>query len=271
MKKGVRKRGLRKASLQTGKMPRKHVLYTREKTNIGMLDSSGQGRTACLKCEHARIHGAGSTIILILFRALLGRIYKCTGIFPHHHPTLFLIPLPHPVGPLSPLYKPSCHFVDQNFASISQMSLKSVMRRCSCSLPLINSYQFSPHSRCFHFPTSRQISVPTRPLPPSLPPPPPPPPQDGGIRNAPSNRITSPLIMGFSTIDCTSIANSDGSPSLLGNGTVLPSSFWTCSGRAASIGVLNNPGAIETTLTPSLDRSRARGRVRPATAALEAA
>jgi len=144
----------------------------------------------------------------------------------------------------------------------STQTLDPTVFSTSIFIILIHNHHIHPHPSVPPHPslTSLPSSIP----PPSLP-------HEGGIRNAPSNRITSPLIMGFSKIDCTSIANSFGSPSLFGRGTVLPSSFWTCSGNAANIGVRNNPGAIDTTLTPSLARSRARGRVRPATAALEAA
>ena len=65
----------------------------------------------------------------------------------------------------------------------------------------------------------------------------------GGMRKAPSNRITDPFNMGFSKICTTNRPNSSGFPNRLGHGTVAPNSFCTASGNPSSSGVLNNPGA----------------------------
>ncbi len=65
----------------------------------------------------------------------------------------------------------------------------------------------------------------------------------GGIRTAPSRRITSPLSIWFDNIDRTSCPYSSGSPSRLGKGIDAPSSCWTLAGSASRSGVKNRPGA----------------------------
>lgn len=58
---------------------------------------------------------------------------------------------------------------------------------------------------------------------------------------APSRRITSPLIIGFSAMAVTRWANSAGSPRREGKGTCLARKPCTFSGRPASSGVENKP------------------------------
>jgi hypothetical protein len=64
----------------------------------------------------------------------------------------------------------------------------------------------------------------------------------GCILRAPSIRITSPFIIGFSIMDWASCAYSAGLPSRAGNGTVLAKNDRTLSGRLARSGVSNKPG-----------------------------
>lgn len=66
-------------------------------------------------------------------------------------------------------------------------------------------------------------------------------PSYGCIRMAPSKRITSPLIMGFSAMEVTRWANSAGSPRRDGKGTCRARKLCTFSGRPASRGVENRP------------------------------
>ncbi len=61
------------------------------------------------------------------------------------------------------------------------------------------------------------------------------------MRMAPSKRITSPLIMGFSAIAVTRCANSAGSPRRDGKGTCLARKLCTFSGNPARSGVENRP------------------------------
>jgi len=63
----------------------------------------------------------------------------------------------------------------------------------------------------------------------------------GSIRMAPSRRITSPFIMGFSAIVWHRWANSAGSPRRGGKGTNWASVFCTFSGRPIRSGVENRP------------------------------
>jgi hypothetical protein len=65
----------------------------------------------------------------------------------------------------------------------------------------------------------------------------------GGIRSAPSRRITSPFKYGLSIMEHTKRPNSSGLPSLLGKGGDCPSSLLTASGKPSSSGVKNSPGA----------------------------
>ena len=92
----------------------------------------------------------------------------------------------------------------------------------------------------------------------------------GCIRIAPSRRMTSPLSIGFAMIDRTSAAYSVGCPRRDGCGTCASSDERTSSGMPAIMGVSKMPGAIVTTRMRSFDRSRAIGRVIPATAAFDA-
>src|SRR5689334_14719 len=92
----------------------------------------------------------------------------------------------------------------------------------------------------------------------------------GAIRIAPSRRITSPFIIGLTTISRTSDANSDGRPSRGGNGTILPSASCTSGVRLAIIGVSKMPGAIVMTRMPERASSRASGSVMPTTPAFDA-
>src|SRR5215475_1885549 len=85
----------------------------------------------------------------------------------------------------------------------------------------------------------------------------------GGIRKAPSRRITSPLSIAFSMMCLASAAYSAGTPSRAGNGTCAPSAFLMSSDRPASSGVSNKPGAMVTTRIPDRARSRAIGNVIP--------
>ncbi len=65
------------------------------------------------------------------------------------------------------------------------------------------------------------------------------------MRMAPSKRITSPLIMGFSAIAVTRCANSAGSPRRDGKGTCLARKLCTFSGNPARSGVENRPEGKE--------------------------
>lgn len=65
----------------------------------------------------------------------------------------------------------------------------------------------------------------------------------GGIRSAPSKRMTLPLSMGFVSIVPTREPNSCGSPNRDGSGTEAPSSACTAGGSPSNRGVRNSPGA----------------------------
>ena len=65
----------------------------------------------------------------------------------------------------------------------------------------------------------------------------------GGIRIAPSKRITSPFNIGLVNIDVTNCPNSSGSPNLDGHGTDAPNSSLIFCGNLSNNGVRNNPGA----------------------------
>ena len=82
--------------------------------------------------------------------------------------------------------------------------------------------------------------------------------------------MTSPLSIGFSTMCTANAPYSSGLPSRLGCGTCLPSDSLAGSGRPASNGVSNRPGAIVTTRMPLLARSRAMGNVIPTTPPFDA-
>jgi protocatechuate 3,4-dioxygenase beta subunit len=92
----------------------------------------------------------------------------------------------------------------------------------------------------------------------------------GVMRIAPSKRIVSPFSMGFATTCVTSKPYSSGSPSRAGCGTCVPSDAFASSGRPASSGVLNRPGAMVTTRILAEARSRAMGRVIPTIPPFEA-
>ena len=63
----------------------------------------------------------------------------------------------------------------------------------------------------------------------------------GCILSAPSSRMTSPFIIGFSMSACTRWAYSSGSPRRWGKGMERASSWRTASGRLARRGVSNKP------------------------------
>src|SRR5215210_1388235 len=92
----------------------------------------------------------------------------------------------------------------------------------------------------------------------------------GGILKAPSSLIVSPFSIGFSTMWQARRAYSSGRPRRGGCGTCAPSASRASSGRPASRGVSNRPGAIVQTLMPRRARSRAAGRVRPTTPPFDA-
>ena len=86
-------------------------------------------------------------------------------------------------------------------------------------------------------------------------------PQRGGIRSAPSSRITSPLSISFSTMCTASAANSSGRPSRAGTGPRCRAPRARPRAGPPSSGVSNVPGAIVHTRMP--DRGQiARGRQR---------
>ena len=91
----------------------------------------------------------------------------------------------------------------------------------------------------------------------------------GCIRIAPSRRIVSPFSMTFSMMALARCAYSFGMPRRGGNGTILPRESRTSCGMPISIGVSKMPGAMVITRMPLRARSRAIGRVMPATAALD--
>src|SRR5207244_12985627 len=81
----------------------------------------------------------------------------------------------------------------------------------------------------------------------------------GGMRMAPSRRMSSPLSSEFSQAWRTRAAYSDGRPNRLGNGMLEASCRRVSSGAIAIIGVSNVPGAIVTTRMQTADRTRAAG------------
>src|ERR1700682_5044109 len=95
-------------------------------------------------------------------------------------------------------------------------------------------------------------------------------PYRGAMRMAPSRRMTSPLSIGFATMWAASAPYSSGLPSRAGCGTCAPSDFLASSGRPASSGVSNRPGAMVTTRMPLLAKSRAIGSVMPTTPPFDA-
>src|SRR5690348_5408401 len=92
----------------------------------------------------------------------------------------------------------------------------------------------------------------------------------GAIRSAPSRRITSPLIMAFSTMCSTSAAYSSGLPKRVGNGTLAARLSCTFCGMPSSKGVAKSPGAIALTRIPVRANSRAAGKVSATMPPLEA-
>src|ERR671910_1098344 len=94
--------------------------------------------------------------------------------------------------------------------------------------------------------------------------------QRGGIRSAPSRRMTSPLSIAFSAMWTARAPYSSGAPRRAGCGTWAPSAERASCGRPASSGVSNRPGAIVQTRTRADARSRAAGSVMPTTPPLEA-
>ncbi len=92
-----------------------------------------------------------------------------------------------------------------------------------------------------------------------------------GIRMPPSNRITVPFSMEFSIPSLTILANSSGFPGLRGNSMTLVRLDLTLSLMRAVIPLSNRLGAMVTTLTPYLARSRVNGSVKDARAPFEAA
>src|SRR5437868_4475082 len=94
--------------------------------------------------------------------------------------------------------------------------------------------------------------------------------QRGAILIPPSSRTAAAFMYGFSIRKQASLAYSSAWPSRFGNGTCAPSASWTLGGIIATIGVLNTPGSIVLTRTPSFIRSRAIGSVMASTPPLEA-
>ena len=93
----------------------------------------------------------------------------------------------------------------------------------------------------------------------------------GGIRSAPSRRITSPFSMELSIMCRTSLANSGGRPRREGNGTDAPRLSCNGCGIPLSSGVAKRPGAMLHTRIPKAANSRAAGKVSPTMPAFEAA
>ena len=71
--------------------------------------------------------------------------------------------------------------------------------------------------------------------------------------------MTSPFSIGFSTMWAARSPYSSGRPRRCGCGTCSPSAARASSGRPASSGVSNRPGAMVTTRMPDCARSRAAG------------
>lgn len=87
----------------------------------------------------------------------------------------------------------------------------------------------------------------------------------------PSNLITTPFNMVFSIPSRTILANSSGFPGRSGNSITLVRLDLTLSFIKAVIPLSNKLGAIVTTRTPYLARSLVNGKVKEASAPLEAA
>ena len=87
----------------------------------------------------------------------------------------------------------------------------------------------------------------------------------------PSNLMTTPFNIEFSTPSFTIFANSWGLPGLKGNSMTLVKLDRTLSLITAVISESNRLGAIVTTRIPYLATSRVNGRVRDAIAPLDAA
>ena len=92
-----------------------------------------------------------------------------------------------------------------------------------------------------------------------------------GMRMPPSNRITVPFNIEFSTLSLTTLANSSGFPGLRGNSITLVKLALTLSLIKAVMPLSKRLGAIVTTRIPYLARSRVSGSVREANAPFEAA
>ena len=92
-----------------------------------------------------------------------------------------------------------------------------------------------------------------------------------GMRMPPSNRITVPFNIEFSTPSLTTLANSSGFPGLRGNSITLVKLALTLSLIIAVMPLSKRLGAIVTTRIPYLARSRVSGSVREANAPFEAA
>ena len=92
-----------------------------------------------------------------------------------------------------------------------------------------------------------------------------------GMRMPPSNRITVPFNIEFSTPSLTTLANSSGFPGLRGNSITLVKLALTLSLIKAVMPLSKRLGAIVTTRIPYLARSRVKGSVREAKAPFDAA
>lgn len=91
------------------------------------------------------------------------------------------------------------------------------------------------------------------------------------IRIPPSNLITTPFSIEFSTPSLTILANSSGFPGRGGNSITLVRLDLTLSLIKAVIPLSNRLGATVTTRIPYLETSRVNGSVREAIAPLDAA
>ena len=92
-----------------------------------------------------------------------------------------------------------------------------------------------------------------------------------GMRMPPSNRITVPFNIEFSTPSLTTLANSSGFPGLSGNSITLVKLALTLSLIKAVMPLSKRLGAIVITRIPYLARSRVNGSVREANAPFDAA
>ena len=81
----------------------------------------------------------------------------------------------------------------------------------------------------------------------------------GGILRAPSSRIVSPFSIGFSTMWRARAANSAGSAEPVGEGDLGAELVARLLGQRRQQRGVEVPGAIVTTRTPRLARSRAAG------------